>query len=94
VSVNHLINEGCLFITIVAPVKDLGIADQGASGIAVDLGLDGCMPIGLLTRKFVASESSSFAVKPKVFLILDPNVQTDLSYPPQVIMILILKGIV
>jgi hypothetical protein len=69
-------NDSCLFVVVFAAIVDLGMKNEKASGLAVDLGVSGIVPIGQLTVQFVANKCATFAAKPKVFMFFDPDTRT------------------
>jgi len=69
-------NEGCILIAVFGTIRDFGIENAEYSGLAVDIGGD-FVPIGDLTRNFISSKCPSFALKPKIFFILDSNNKTE-----------------
>jgi len=74
VSLSGMINEGSLFVIIIATID--GFDDSG-SGLTVHLGGERPVPIGQLTGKFVTSQCTAFAERPKIFIFIDPGTEKN-----------------
>jgi hypothetical protein len=68
-------NEGSLFVVVIAPLK--GLEKKSATGLTVALGGAKTVPIGHLTNHFATKKCATFAEKPKVFIFIDPEVETN-----------------
>jgi len=68
-------NEGSLFVVVIAPLK--GLEKKSATGLTVALGGAEPVPIGHLTNNFSTLKCVTFAEKPKVFIFIDPEVETN-----------------